>query len=378
MTKFIKTSFITLISILILFEIIIFSTGFQYLNAALWHNFPNISDQNIFFNRTIKKSEKSKQWSTKLTQGQLPLPQQAKKLETTALLVIKNDTLVFEYHNDEYQDQETSNSFSMAKSYVSALIGCALQDGLINSINDPVGKYLKDYPFSSNPSVTIKSLLTMSSGLSWDESYQGPFSITTRAYYGTDIDKLMHTVTAIEEPNKEFKYLSGNTQILAMILEKVTKRRLSHYLEEKIWQPTQSTSDASWSLDTENGMEKAYCCINSNARDFARLGSLYLKKGNWNGEQIIPEWYIKESTNPANLFDPITQSQVNFYGYQWWLIPNNNGNSAYYARGILGQFIICVPERNMIIVRLGKKRGERTTWHHPITTELIDWASSNF
>jgi CubicO group peptidase (beta-lactamase class C family) len=372
-----KNILIVLFSSFLIFEIILYTTGFQYLNPAIWHNFPNIDDQKIFFNRTVKKSKKSQKWPSKLTSKSEKLPTNIEKLETTALLVIKNDTIVYEYYSNEYHNGENSNSFSMAKSYVSALIGCAIKDGLINSIEDPVGNYLKNYPFSKNKNLTIKTLLTMSSGLSWDESYQGPFSITTKAYYGDNIDELIHTLEVVEEPSQEFKYLSGNTQILAMILEKVTKKRLSKYLEEKIWQPLQSTSDASWSLDSENGMEKAYCCINSNARNFARLGSLYLKKGKWNDQQIIPEWYVNESTRPAILGNEVKQ-EIDFYGYQWWLIPEANGTSAFYARGILGQFIICIPEKNMVIVRLGKKRGNRSNWHYPITYELIDWGTENF
>ena len=148
MIKKIKYIITTLIISFLVFQAIIYSTGFQYLNPAIWHNFPNINDHELFFNRTIKKSAKSKKWETKLNSKYTSLPKSVKILETTSLVVIKNDTLVFEQYASDYLNQEPSNSFSMAKSYVSALIGCAIQDSLILSINDPVGNYLKGYPFS--------------------------------------------------------------------------------------------------------------------------------------------------------------------------------------------------------------------------------------
>lgn len=357
-------------------QVTLYITDHWHLNKAIWYNLPDLDDHKLFSNRIIKKSNNPKNWETLKTDTKIALPPIVKKLKTTDLVIIKNNMIVYEYSKHNHA---ISNSFSMAKSYVSALIGCAIKDGYIKSIDDPVGKYLKHYKFSNNKELTIKSLLTMSSGLNWEESYQGPFSITTKAYYGTDLEKIIRGLKIIDQPNKEFKYLSGNTQILAMILEKATNKPVSNYLEEKIWKPTQSTKNALWSLDKENGLEKAYCCINADAKNFARLGVLYLNEGMWNNEQILPKEYVKESISPADLINPITNKKNDFYGYQWWIIPKKTlGTSAFYARGILGQFIICLPEKDMVIVRLGKERGERKGMHHAITYKLIKWASKNF
>jgi len=197
----------------------------------------------------------------------------------------------------------------------------------------------------------------MSSGLNWDESYSSPFSMTTEAYYGHDLPALIDKLRAVDEPGKRWKYLSGNTEVLAMILEKATGIRVGEYAEEKLWQPLGMENDALWSTDKANGTEKAYCCINSNARDFAKIGKLYLHYGNWNGTQIVDSQYVNASVAPTLLEDPNSADPVDFYGYQWWMIPEYKDFKVFYARGILGQYIIVLPEQNIVIVRLGKTRG---------------------
>ena len=149
-----------------------------------------------------------------------------------------------------------------------------------------------------------------------------------------------------------FHYSSGDTQVLGWILAKVLKdRTITDYLQEKVWQPIGMEYDASWSIDSKkNDLEKTFCCINSRARDFAKIGRLYLNKGNWNGQQIVPESWVKESTKIEE-----TEGSVWFYQYQWWMSSKEEGD--YRAEGILGQFIYVNPAKNLIMVRLGKKYG---------------------
>jgi CubicO group peptidase (beta-lactamase class C family) len=197
--------------------------------------------------------------------------------------------------------------------------------------------------------------------------------VTTEAYYGTDLKKLMFRLKPVEEPGKIFDYKSGDTQLLGLVLEKATGRKLSDYAYEKLWEPMGFVNNAIWSLDHKDGDEKAYCCINSNARDFARLGSLYLHHGNWKGIQILDSNYLKQALTPNGLVNRDGE-EVDYYGYHIWLIPDYQGKKYYYFRGILGQYVIMMPEENMVVVRLGKKRGERKFPHFKEVFMMIEEA----
>ncbi len=169
---------------------------------------------------------------------------------------------------------------------------------------------------------------------------------------------------------------AGNTQILAMVLEAATGKRISHYASHKIWKHIGAKHDALWSLDQEDGMEKAYCCFNTNVRDFARLGQLILNKGIWNGKRIISEEYLVEATAPKTYhIDKKTGDSVNFYGFQWWII-NYKGYQTPYMRGILGQYIFSIPDKNAVVVRLGHKRSKEYIGHHP--KDVYDYLDAAF
>jgi CubicO group peptidase (beta-lactamase class C family) len=146
------------------------------------------------------------------------------------------------------------------------------------------------------------------------------------------------------------------------VISAASGKNISDYAAEKLWQPIGAVEPAFWSLDHKDGIEKSYCCFYSNARDFARIGKLYLDGGKWNGKNLLSAEYIKQSINPINLPDA-TGQPVNYYGFHWWLM-ELEGHSIYYARGILGQYIIVIPDEKIIIVRLGKKRGEKNENHY--------------
>ncbi len=193
----------------------------------------------------------------------------------------------------------------------------------------------------------------MSSGLSWDEAYASLTSQTTEAYYGNRLFRQMMRLRVVNEPGKVWDYMSCNTQLLAYVLRAATGKEVSDYASEKLWAPMHAVHDAQWSLARKGGVEKAYCCIYSNARDFARIGKLFLDSGRWEGRQVVPEDYVLLSVRPAPLLDEGKPNRQ--YGYHWWL-GERQGHRYFYARGILGQYVIVIPDRRIIIVRLGHER----------------------
>jgi CubicO group peptidase (beta-lactamase class C family) len=370
MSKF-KKIILSVFTLLVVANIAILISGKTYLYKTILYNFPNIDDNKIFEQRQIKAGI-PQEWPLGKDYNNAELPKETtalhKKLNSIAFLIIKNDSIRFEKYWEGYNQKSLSNSFSMAKTFVGIMIGVAIDEGKIKSIDEPVANYLSSFKEGDKAKITIKDVLTMSSGINWDESYVNPLSMTTEAYYGSDLTSIVDRFSAVDKPGKTFKYLSGNTLILSMILEKATGKHISNYFSEKIWQPIGASLNAEWSIDKKDGEEKAYCCVYSNARDFARLGELYLNKGNWHGQQLVSEIFVENSVKAANLVDA-DGKKIDFYGYAWWLLPNYKGHNVFYARGILGQYIIVIPDEKMVIVRLGEKRGEK------IGVQVTDLAS---
>lgn len=356
-----KKVLLVTLSVFIIVNLAILISGNTYIYKTLLYNNVGIDDYKIFENREVKISQ-PQPWHNAKNYNQINLPEQLQKAlleyETSAFLVIQNDSVKYEQYWDGYDDKTISGSFSVAKTIVGILIGIAIDEGKIKSIDQPVGDFLEGFKEGQNASLSIKHLLMMSAELDWDESYNSPFASTTKTYYGSDITKPVLATKVMNEPGKRFLYQSCNTELLALILEKATGKTLSGYASEKLWQPMGAEHPALWSLDHKNGHEKAYCCFNSTARDYARIGYLFLKKGNWNGKQLVSEDYVNASVSPAPVLNEEGTKSCDFYGYHWWLT-NRNGHNIFYARGILGQYIIAIPDKNIIIVRLGKKRGEK-------------------
>lgn len=336
-----------------------------YVSRALIYQKVNIDDYRIFDNRVIK-AQAPKPWRVSERKKDIPEAHLEKMMpyEPVAFLVCRDARIISETYWEDYGPQSHSNAFSASKSIVSLLVGIAHDKGYIKSLDQPLGDYFMEYSKGEKAEVSIRDLLTMSSGLSWDESYGSLFSTTTEAYYGTDIKSLVMDLDLVEEPGKEFRYLSGNTQLLGLLLSKATKMPMGDFASEYLWTPIGAEQDALWSLDDEDGNEKAYCCFNSNARDFARIGQLLLDSGKAYGKQIISTDYLMEATTPASYLKDGKGEVVDFYGYQWWLM-NYKGTEVKYARGILGQYIFVIPEYDAVVVRLGHKRSDVYKGHHP-------------
>jgi len=372
--KITKTFFKGLLLILILLNLLILLTGKTYLYKGFANTYlkgritADIDEYKIFDNRVVK-SGPSHPWPVGKDYNTSKIPSHyladMERMNTIAYLVIKDDSIRHEEYWGGYSDTSHSGSFSMAKTLVSILVGIAIGDGKIKSVDEPVADFFSEYKEDDKRRITIRHLLTMSSGINFDESYKNPIGFAAEAYYGSDLRKLIFKYDAVTEPGKYFEYLSGNSQLLGFILNKTTGMSVSDYASEKLWKPIEAEHDAYWSLDHKDGDEKAYCCFNSGARDFARIGKLYLDSGRWNGRQVVPEKYVLESLRPAPLIDTDNDSKNERYGYAWWLLPQYKGHRIFYARGILGQYIIAVPDLKMIVVRLGRKRELTSINGHP-------------
>jgi CubicO group peptidase (beta-lactamase class C family) len=267
-----------------------------------------------------------------------------------AYVIIKNDSIWFENYYDGFDENSQSNSFSIAKSYVSGLMGKAIEQGYIKSLDQPVSDFLPTFNEGLAAKMTVGDLSSMASGTSWEEKYYSPFSIVTRAYFDDDLEKVMLGLKVVTEPGQAFKYSSGDTQLLALVIEKATGKKMYNYLSETFWKPLNSENPTLWQVDSEgHDLVKAYCCIASNAKDFARYGKLFKDHGKWNGKQILDSSFVAKSITPRFPLSPQ-------YGYGWWM--KDIGDKHFFMmRGHLGQYVIVEPTDNIIIVRLGHSKG---------------------
>ena len=279
---------------------------------------------------------------------------------TTAFLVVRDDELLYERYFKGYDESSIHTSFSMAKSFASALVGIAIEEGHIERVDEPITNYIpelreKDERFES---ITIRHLLTMSSGIRYEEGGDWPWSEDaddTKTYYATDLRKLALSCWIEGEPGEYFEYNNYNPLLVGLILERATEMPVAHYLQEKLWKPMGMEADGSWSLDsTSSGFEKMESGVNARARDFARFGMLFAKQGNWEGKQLISQGWIDESTRVDTSTDPSQN-----YQYFWWVNMPDGETSHFSARGKYGQYIYVAPEKDLVIVRLGKEEGEQ-------------------
>ena len=358
--KIIKKFLKGLLFLILLCVVLLYIFDYDYILKGVrvvymtGHTTAYLDDYEYFDNRTIEKGNGTIPWAIHDDYNKAKSTERLDKtnaeLGTVAYMIIKNDSIWYENYAEGFGKDSKTNSFSMAKSIVTALLGKAIMDGYIKNLDQPVGDFLPKFSEGLAAKTTVGDLSSMSSGLNWTEHYTSPFSITARAYYDPDIREVMLGLDVVDEPGQEFRYLSGNTQLLGMVIEKATGKSLSTYLSESFWKPMGMANDAIWQLDSEDsGMEKAYCCIASNARDFARFGMMFKNKGVYANKQLLPESFTELATKPRFPADDM-------YGYGFW-ISDHMDKHIFAMRGILGQYVICIPEDNIMIVRLGHQRG---------------------
>jgi len=274
--------------------------------------------------------------------------------KTVAFMIIRNDSILYEKYYSGYDDSAIIPSFSLSKSFISAMVGIAIHEGLIKNTQQPITDFIPELK-QNDPrfeNITLEHLLNMRSGIRFNEGYSNPFADMAKYYYGKNLNKYLSQLKIETPPDGKYDYLSVNTLLLGIALERATGKKLNQYLEEKIWKPLEMEFDASWSVDSRKDNQiKAFCCINARTRDFAKFGRLYLNNGKYNGQQIIPEEWIKKTMTITN---DSRDSQNYAYNYSWRI----KDDGAIFAKGVLGQYIYVFSEKNIIMVRLGKKSDD--------------------
>ena len=351
-----KKGFKWAIGIIIFLIFLVYTFQVEYIFKGIrtvWltgNNTAFISDYKYFDNREIIASN-PQPWLIHKQYNQIEaskkLKEINKKRKTKSFLVIKNDSIVFEKYYDGYSDSSISNSFSVTKSIVVSMLWKAIMLGDVKGIDQPVSDFFDEYKVGLASKLTVGNLASMSSGMDWSEEYYTPINVTAESYFTKDLRPLMLKRKIVNEPGKSFKYLSGDTQLLGMVIEKATNSTLSDFLEKHFWNPMGAENNALWQIDSkDNGMEKAYCCFSATARDFARFGKLYINKGMWGEAKIIDSMYVNLSLKPV--FENSTD-----YGYGWWLYEFED-KKVFTMNGHRGQFVISFPDENIIIVRQGE------------------------
>ncbi|WP_417449304.1 serine hydrolase domain-containing protein [Kordiimonas sp.] len=282
---------------------------------------------------------------------------------TTGLIVVRDNKVLFEeyYQGESADDQHIQ--FSVTKSFISALFGIALDNGQIESINDDVTKYLPELKGSGYDGVSLRDILTMSSGIRFNEDYGDLTSDVNRMSMvigtGASLDGYAASLERERVPGTFNDYVSVNTHVLGMVLVRVTGKSLTTLLEEQIWQPVGMEHDAYFLIDG-HGMEVAMGGLQASLRDMARMGRLYLHKGNWEGEQIVPADWVTASVTPsaphleAGFGNPNSETPFG-YGYQWWTPSNPHGD--FMAAGIYSQYIYVDPTTRTIIAKTSANKG---------------------
>lgn len=291
---------------------------------------------------------------------------------TTAFIVLKDDAIRYEgYFNGDTRDSIIT-SFSISKSFTSALVGIAIDEGYIHSVDDPIIYYLPELRGKGLDTVTIRNLLMMSTGIQYvhKDELPGlvqmlPFNDDSRTTNYYDLRSVALSARSDGDiPGTRFEYNNRSPQLLGIILERATHRSVSKYLEEKIWQALGMEYPASWSLDSnQSGFEMMQTGVNARAVDFLKFGKLFLDNGQWNGQQIIAEQWVKESTAPdpndhRDWLRATPWKEANgYYKYMWWGKVRSDGNYAYMARGGSCQFIAVFPSERAVVVRFGLDEG---------------------
>ncbi|MBI1319870.1 MAG: serine hydrolase [Candidatus Hydrogenedens sp.] len=276
---------------------------------------------------------------------------------TTGLMVLHDDRVVFEKYYRGETAETRHISWSVAKSFTSALIGIALEQGQIDDIMDPVDKYAPSLAGCGYQGVPLKHVLQMASGIEFTEDYDDFFS---------DINRMGREIFAFNVPVEDFvrslkngrpsgtvhHYVSMDTQVLAMVLRGATKKSIAELTETQLWKPIGMESDAYWMVDAK-GRALAFGCLNAVLRDYARFGMLYLHEGKRGDTQVVPADWVRASTTPQDDYvmpgDDLTSLDDLGYGYQWWVPVESDGD--YFAIGVYNQFIYVSPKRRVVIAK---------------------------
>lgn len=284
--------------------------------------------------------------------------------ETIAFLVIRDDAIVFERYDGGHTASSLSQYFSVTKSITSALVGAAIDDGIILSVDQRVVDFVPEFVGRGFDRLTIRHLLTMTSAIDYVEN-DNPFGLHVPFNYTSDIERMMLGFRVEGEPGTQFGYKSGDVGLLSLVLSRaLAPKTITAYVQERLWGPLGMEHEGVWSLDRADGLEKAWCCLAGSARDLAKVGRLYLEQGALNGERVLSPAWIEHSVATGAVDDtawPADFAAAGFrsYGYLWWLLAEDEGD--YLAQGKDGQFLYVNPSQRTIIVRLGRGMGDLRT-----------------
>lgn len=349
-----------------------YTFGYSYLFKGIRETYlrgetgSNINDGTYFSSHTVTKGQ-SIPWEKDSAYNKNALPkalvEDLKKSKTASFLVIKNGRLLHEEYWDGYNQTSKTNSFSMAKAVTVMLVGKAIEQKKIKGFNEKFSAFFQNYDnVQFGKYLTLNNLAEMEAGLNWNEDYNNPFLPNAKAYYGKSLEEAVLLRGFKDQPGTKFEYQSGATQLLGFALRKSINKTIAEYASENLWQPLGMEQNAEWNTD-DFGMEKTFCCLNSSSRDFAKLGQLFLNDGKFDGKQILNSNFIEAMRTPTKL-------SKEAYGMGLW-INNESSIKHYYFRGIYGQYIIIIPEKQMIIVRTGMdKRETFDEKHRPKQVEL--------
>lgn len=279
-----------------------------------------------------------------------PTEQFMEDTKTSAMLVVKDDMIKYEQYFFGGDESTLFSSNSMGKSFVSALMGIAVSEGCVESIEDPISKYIPEFKGTELENIPIRACLQMASGIDFDEDTDmSGFSM--RTLMGTPAMKVIAGYGMQEAPCTYRRYLSINTEILGQVITNATGCSLAEYMEEKLWKKIGAAHDAYWTLS--NGTELAMGGLSVSLRDYARFARLYLNNGNYDGTQILAADWVKDSMNVDAAYSRPGANDDAYnvigYGYQWWVPEGNEGE--FMAIGVYGQWIYVNPQRHVIIVK---------------------------
>jgi CubicO group peptidase (beta-lactamase class C family) len=381
---------VTIIILILFYSVIQFSP--QYMLRILKYGESDVNDYKIFPSRVINKAEEPYFFEKKDTVDLNKLPIQylynnrdksarldelLERTGTTAFIVISNEKIVYEKYFNGYMRDSVNTSFSAAKSFVSLLVGMAIDDGYIDSVDEPITNYISELTGTDFELIAIKDLLQMRSPISYKEGNLW-FGDDAKTYYMPDLRGLAINNTSLtKKEGDSFHYNNYHPLLLGLILERSTGETVATYMEKKLWSRIGTEFDASWSLDSEKtGFEKMESGINARAIDFAKVGWLVLNNGVWQGEQIISKEWLQQSFAKESLsFDEINHSfiknQNTGYGYMWYSIEDGQGNYDVYALGKYGQLIYISPTHQTVIIRNGKEYGAVDWWPDIFKTMIL-------
>ncbi len=374
--KRMRTVLLSLLAVLALAVAGIQLGGHGYFWTALrytylqGHNTAHIDDARNFTQAPIAGGA-AQPWSVAAAPRPVSAATQAflREHRSAAFVVAHRGEIVHEAYFAPYSADSRTNTFSVTKTLVTMAAGAAVADGLIPSFDAPLVTWVTEYgTHPRGAKATLAQLSAMTSGHEWSEHYYLPLNPTTELYFGGDTAATVLRQGFERDPGTDFEYSSASTQLLGLALSRALQARdpqltLAGYLSKRLWQPL-GLSEASWSLDrprAQGGIEMAYCCVHTNARDLARIGQLLLQEGQWNGRALLPADFVQRMTTPSGF--------VRYYGHGVWMDPDH-ATPFYFLQGHLGQYVIVVPSQQLVVVRLGQFR-RKTHERHPVIPDEV-------